>query len=124
MPICTCNTPCSAHWLLSWGRSSYRTPSRGSDSSLCPGPMPQGQAALAFAEWGTPPESVPHSPPGFHHSFSRLLSQAPLCEKALICSICKVGQSVTVRYNLVVEPGLPVSPPSKAARLFSCLPPG
>src|SRR5215204_1830948 len=71
------------------GRSSYRTSSRGSDSSLCPDPMPQGQAALAFAEWGTPPQSVPHSPPGFHHSFSRLLSQAPLCEKALICSICK-----------------------------------
>jgi hypothetical protein len=29
-----------------------------------------------------------------------------------------------VRYNLVVEPGLPVSPPSKAVRLFTCLRPG
>jgi hypothetical protein len=105
--------PCSAHRLLLHGSELLQDPSRGSDSSLCPGPMPQGQAALAFAEWGTPPETVPHSPPGFHHSFSRLLSQAPLCEKALICSICKVGQSVTVRYNLVVEPGLPVSPPPR-----------
>jgi hypothetical protein len=30
---------CSAHRLLSWGRSSYRAPSRGSDSSLCPAPV-------------------------------------------------------------------------------------
>jgi hypothetical protein len=35
-----------------------------------------------------------------------------------------VDQSVTESYNLVVEPGLPVSSPSEAARLFSCLRPG
>src|SRR5215212_1137869 len=30
------HAPCSAHRLLSWGRSSYRPPLWGSDSSLCP----------------------------------------------------------------------------------------
>ena len=35
-------TPCSAHRHLSWGRSPYRAPYRGSGSSLCPAPMPQG----------------------------------------------------------------------------------
>jgi hypothetical protein len=33
--------PCSAHRLLSWGRSSCRTPPRSSDSSLRPTPMPK-----------------------------------------------------------------------------------
>src|SRR5215218_9221180 len=56
----------------------------GSGPSLCPAPMPQSQAAPAFAQWGTPPERVPHSPPSFHHSPSTLSSQAPLCEKPLI----------------------------------------
>jgi hypothetical protein len=39
-PIALQLTPCSAHRHLSWGRSSYRTPSRGSDSSDRPVPMP------------------------------------------------------------------------------------
>jgi hypothetical protein len=86
--------------------------------------MLQGQAALAFAEWGTLPERVPISlqtsiipSAGSYHK--------PLyVKKFSFAEYAKVSQSVTVRYNLVVEPGLPVSPPSKAARLFSCLPPG
>jgi hypothetical protein len=44
-------------------------------------------------------------------------------KKTPICGIYKVDQSVTARYNFVVEPGLPVSPPSKVARLFFCRPP-
>ena len=81
---------------------------RGADPSLCPAPMPQGQAALAFAEWGTPPESVPHSPPGFHHSFSRLLSQAPLCEKALIGGMCLGVLGSTISSSLSRPPLIPL----------------
>jgi hypothetical protein len=39
---------CSAHRLLSWGRSSYRTPSRGSHSSLCPAPVPIGHPYILW----------------------------------------------------------------------------
>src|SRR5215203_6379385 len=47
---------------------------------------------------------VPHSPPGWYQS------TCPLRRKRPFAAYAKVDQSVTVRYNLVVEPGLPVSP--------------
>src|SRR5215212_4559363 len=55
-----------------------------SDPSLCPTPMPQGRPAPTFVDNGGRHPRVPRSPPGFHHSPSTLLSQAPLCEKPLI----------------------------------------
>jgi hypothetical protein len=47
-PIALQLTPCSAHRLLSWGRSSYRTPARGSHSSLCPAPVPIGHPYILW----------------------------------------------------------------------------
>src|SRR5215208_3505590 len=74
-----------------------------SGPSLCSAPMPQCQPALTFAQWGTPPEGPPFP--------SRLVSKhIPSANKTPICGIYKVDQSVTERYNFVVEPGLPVSP--------------
>jgi hypothetical protein len=87
----------------------------GSSHPAIPGPMPQSQAALTFAQWGTPPEGPPFP--------SMLVSKhIPSAKKTPICSTCKGCQSATARYNFD-EPGLPISPPSKAARLFYCLRP-
>jgi hypothetical protein len=72
--------------------------------------MAHGRAALTFAQWGTPPETVPHYPPGSYHSPSRLLSQARLVKNLSFAAYAAVGQSVTERYNVLVEPGLPVYP--------------
>jgi hypothetical protein len=64
--------------------------------------MPQSQAALTFAQWGTPPEGPPFP--------SMLVSKhIPSAKKTPICSTCKGCQSVTERYNFD-EPGLPISP--------------
>ena len=65
--------------------------------------MPQSQAAQSFAQWGTPPEGPPFP--------SMVLSKhIRSVKKPPIAAFVRVDQSVTVRYNLVVEPGLPVSP--------------
>jgi hypothetical protein len=54
-------------------------------------------------QWGTPPEGPP--------SPSMVVSKhIPSAKKTPICGIYKVDQSVTARYNSVVELGLPVSP--------------
>jgi hypothetical protein len=94
---------------------------RGADPSLCPAPMPRGQPALTFVDNGGRHPRVPRSPPGFHHSSSRLLSQAPLCEKALIGGMCS---SPPREYNqLIVKPSAPHPPRGPADRLFSCTAP-
>ena len=65
--------------------------------------MPQSQAALTFAQWGRHPRLSPFP--------SMVVSKHMLsAKKTPICGINKVDQSVTARYNFVVEPGLPVSP--------------
>src|SRR5215218_3415734 len=50
---------CSAHRLLSWGRSFLSL--LGSGPSLCPGPIPQGQPAPSFVDNGaaTRPSLIP-----------------------------------------------------------------
>ena len=85
--------------------------------------MLQCQPALTFVDNGGRHPTVPRS---LQASIIALLCfyHKPLYVKKLSLAVyAKVDQNVTVRYNLVVEPGLPVSP-SKAARLFSCLRPG
>jgi hypothetical protein len=72
-------------------------------------------AALTFAQWGTPPEG----PPFPSMVVSKHISSA---NKMPICSTYEGCRSVTVRYNFVA-PGLPISPPSKAAWRFFCLRP-
>jgi hypothetical protein len=72
--------------------------------------MPQCQPALTFVDNGGRHPTVPRSlqasiiaPLCFYHK--------PLYVKKLsFAAYAKVDQNVTVRYNLVVEPGLPVSP--------------
>src|SRR5215203_1195706 len=65
--------------------------------------MPQSQAALTFAQWGRHPRLSPFP--------SMVVSKHMLsAKKTPICGINKVDQSVTARYNFVVEAGLPVSP--------------
>jgi hypothetical protein len=45
----------------------------------------------------------------------------PSAKKTPIYGIYKVDQSVTARYNFVVEPGLPVSPPPRRPGFsFAC----
>src|SRR5215207_3109837 len=65
--------------------------------------MPQSQAARTFAQWGT----LRWRPPFPSMVVSKHM---PSAKKMPICGIYKVDQSVTARYNFVVEPGLPVSP--------------
>src|SRR5215207_6728904 len=61
------------------------------------------------------PTRVPRSPPGFHHSSSRLLSQAPYVKNLSF----RVRASATSYYNVViVEPAPSEIPLPRAARLF------
>src|SRR5215208_7813026 len=59
----------------------------------------------------------PISPPWWYQS------TCPLRRKRPFAACVKVDQSVTVRYNLVVEPGLPVSPPPRRSGFsLACVP--
>src|SRR5215210_5556849 len=81
---------------------------RSLDPSLCPDPMLHRLACAELCrEWGTPPESPPFP--------SRLLSQAPLCEKPLICSISPAFLSPLGAIICFVKPGAP-HPPSEDQR--------
>jgi hypothetical protein len=73
---------------------------------LRPFALPRPDAAMpacaAFVDNGGRHPTVPRSPPGLHHSFSRLLSQALYVKNLSFC----VRASATSYYNVViVEPG-------------------
>jgi hypothetical protein len=87
-----------------------------SGPSLCPSPMPQGQAALTFAQWGTPTRGSPIS---LHAG----IKSHVVCEENAhlrhMQRLIRVLQYVTI---LSLSRAC-LYPPSKAARLFSCSPP-
>jgi hypothetical protein len=60
--------PSAGDALYRYTQSTPRTP-------LSPGPMPQSQAALTFADNGGRHPRVPHAPPGSYHSPCRLFSR-------------------------------------------------
>ena len=96
-------------------RSSSNRISRKSPHEMLhiPGPMLQGKSALTFALNGGRHLRAPHSPPGCY------LSTFPLRRKRLFAAYPKVGralQRVTISLSRAC-----LYPPSKAARLFSCL---
>ena len=82
-----------------------------------PGPMPQGQPALTFAQWGTPPQGPPFPSMLVSKHIPSAKKNAPLRHMQ---GLIKALQSVTI--SLLSRACL--YPPSKAARLFSCLRPG
>src|SRR5215204_2206287 len=55
--------------------------------------MPQSQAALTFAQWGTPPETVPHSPPWWYQSTCPLRRKRPF---AAYTRLIRALQRVTI----------------------------
>src|SRR5829696_8994118 len=55
--------------------------------------MPQSQAALTFAQWGTPPETVPHSPPWWYQSTCSLRRKRPY---AAYTRLIRALQRVTI----------------------------
>ena len=62
---------------------------------------------------GDATRDCPPFPPGFHHSSSRLQSQAPLCENSLICSISSCLPAPPWCYNPISRAGRYLNSPSQ-----------
>jgi hypothetical protein len=84
--------------------------------SHSPSPMPQSQAALTFAQWGTPPARVPHSPPWWYQSTFPLRRKRPFAANA---KFVRALQRVTISLSRAC---LYPPPPRRPGFSIACVP--